>query len=41
MPTLGSDPMNHEEEINISKEFINKTKGAVVPYAARTNQKTF
>ena len=28
----------HKEKINISKEFINKTKGAVAPYAARTSQ---
>ena len=31
----------HKEKINISKEFINKTKGAVAPYAARTSQKSF
>ena len=30
-----------KEKINISKESINKTRGAVAPYAARTNQKTF
>ena len=30
----------HKEKINISEEFINKGR-AVVPYAARTNQKTF
>ena len=30
-----------KEKINISKESRNKTRGAVAPYAARTNQKTF
>jgi len=28
----------HKEKINISKEIINKTRGAVAPYAARMNQ---
>ena len=37
--TLGVRP--HKEKINISKEFINKTKGAVAPYAARISQKSF
>ena len=27
----------HKEKINISKEIINKTRGAVAPYAARNN----
>ena len=27
----------HKEKINISKEIINKTRGAVAPYAARMN----
>jgi len=27
----------HKEKINISKEFINKTRRAVAPYAARMN----
>ena len=30
-----------KEKINISKESINKTRRAVAPYAARTNQKIF
>ena len=32
---LGVRP--HKEKINISKEFINKTRRAVAPYAARMN----
>lgn len=32
---------HHKEKINISKEFINKNKGAVAPYAVRINQKSF
>ena len=35
--TVGSDPIKHKEKINISKEIINKTRGAVAPYAARMN----
>ena len=31
----------HKEKINISKEIINKTRGAVAPYAVRINQKSF
>ena len=27
----------HKEKINISKEIINKTRGAEAPYAARMN----
>ena len=30
-----------KEKINISKEIINKTRGAVAPYAVRINQKSF
>ena len=36
--TLGSDPIKkrpHKEKINISKEIINKTRGAEAPYVAR------
>ena len=33
MSTIGVRP--HKEKINISKEIINKTRGAVAPYAAQ------
>ena len=33
--TIGVRP--HKEKINISKEIINKTRGAEAPYAARIN----
>lgn len=33
LQTIGVRP--HKEKINISKEIINKTKGAVAPYAAQ------
>ena len=36
--TIGVRP--HKEKINISKEIINKTRGAVAPYAVRINQKS-
>lgn len=38
LKTIGVRP--HKEKINISKEIINKTRGAVAPYAVRINQKS-
>ena len=37
LSTVGSDPIKrpHKEKINISKEIINKTRGAVALYAAQ------
>ena len=35
LQTIGVRP--HKEKINISKEIINKTRGAEAPYAARIN----